>query len=71
MVEAITLKQVFDELKEIERKMITKEEIEALVDTMEIMGNQHTMKQIAQSDEDIKHGRVKTIHAVKDMLSEI
>ena len=71
MAEAITLKQVFDELKEIERKMITKEEIEALVDTMEIMGNQHTMKQIAQSEEDIKHGRVKAIYAVKDMLSEI
>jgi antitoxin YefM len=71
MAEAVTMKEVFDELKKIERNMVTKEEMEALVDTIEIMSNPHTMKQIAQSEEDIKRGRVKTVHSVKDMLSEI
>lgn len=71
MTEAVTMKQVFDELKNIEKKMVTKEEIEALIDTIEIMSNPQTMKQIVQSEEDIKHGRIKTVHSASSMLSEL
>ena len=71
MTEAITMEKVFDELKKIERRMVTKEDMEALVDTIEITSNPETMKQVMQSEEDIKRGRVKIVHSVKGMLSEI
>lgn len=71
MAEAISIKQVYDELKNIEKKMITKKEIESLIETIGIMGNPETMKQVAESMEDIKKGRVKDVSSVKDLMSEM
>lgn len=71
MSEAISIKQVYTELKKIERKMATKKEIESLSDTIGIMSNPETMKQISESMEDIKHGRVKEINSVRDLMSEM
>ena len=71
MAEAISLKQVYNELKKIEKSMITKKQIESLIDTMGIMGNPETLKQIAESMEDIKHGRVKEVNSIRDILSAI
>ena len=71
MADAISLKQVYDELKNVEKKMVTKKEIESLIDTMGIMGNPETMKQIAESMQDIKHGKVKEVSSVKDLLNEM
>ncbi len=51
--------------------MVTKKEIESLIDTIGIMSNPKTMKQIAKSMEDIKHGRVKEISSVKDLINEM
>jgi len=71
MSETILLKEVYEELKKIERKMVTKKEIESLVETMEIMSNPDTIKQIVESMEDIKQGKVKEVSGVKDLLSEM
>ena len=71
MPETITIKNVYDELKKIEKQMVTKSEIISLIDTIEIMGNSETMKRIAESSDDIKHGRVKPVNSVREMLSEI
>ena len=70
MTETITIKQVFDELKKIEKNMVTKEELEAFKDTIEIISNPETMRQIADSKEDIKQGKTKIVHSVSDLLSE-
>ena len=70
MIEAITLKDVFDELKKIEEKMATKEEVEALTETLDILTNPKTMDQISESNKDLAENRVKTIYNVKDMLRE-
>ena len=70
MAETITIKQVFDELKKIEKNMVTKEELEAFKDTIEIISNPETMRQIADSEEDIKQGKTKIVHSVSDLLSE-
>ena len=67
----VTLEQVYDELKKIEKKMITKEELDSLKDTMEILSNPDTMTQIAESTKDIHVGRVKEVHSVKDLISEL
>ncbi len=71
MAETISIKQVYDELKKLEREMVTKKEMQSLIDTVGIMGNPETMKQIAESMEDIKHGRVKGISSIKDLMSEM
>ncbi len=68
---SITLKHVYDELKRIESNMITKEELQRLIDTVEIMGNNDTMQQLTQSAEDIREGRVKDVNSVKNLLSEM
>ena len=70
MADTISLGQVYDELKRIERQMVTKEDLESLTETIRILGNPELMKQIGESIDDIKHGRVKEVSSVQDMLSE-
>ena len=48
--------------------MATKKEVKSLAETIEIMSNPETMRKIANSMDDIKHGKVKVVHCVKDML---
>ena len=67
MADAISIKQVYDELKNMEKKMVTKKDMDSLIDTIGIMSNPETMKQIAESMQDIKHGKVKEVSSVKDM----
>ena len=70
-MEEVSLKQVYEELRKIEQKMITKEEIESLIETVEIMSNPRMVRKIADSMEDIKNGRVKKIKSVNDMIKEM
>lgn len=63
------MQTVFDELKSIERKMVTKEEIESLIDTFEIMSNPKTMKSIKQSLKELDAGKgLGPINKVADLL---
>ena len=71
MTEAVSMKQIYEELKKIEKKMATKEEVESLTETIEVLGNPETMRQIADSMADIKRGRVKEITSVRDMINEM
>lgn len=70
MSEAISITDVYEELKKIERNMVTKADIESLTETIEILSNPETMKQLAEGAEDIKKGRVKQVNSVKDLISE-
>ena len=67
MAETITINKVYDELKAIERKMITKEEMGRFLETLEILSHPNTLEQVRQSEEDIRAGRVKAIKSVRDM----
>ena len=67
----ISIKEVYNELKNIEKKMVTKEDIEKFIDTIEVLNNHETMKQIVESSKDIKNGRVKEINSVNDLISEL
>ncbi|MCQ3921639.1 MAG: hypothetical protein DPW13_11885 [Planctomycetes bacterium] len=58
-------------VRAIEEKMVTKEELEALIDTVEILSNPATMAQIRASEADIKAGRVKEIRSVEDLFAEL
>ncbi len=71
MSQAISIQQVYDELKKIEKNMVTKKDVEALVDTIEILSNQETMQQLAGSAKDIAKANVKEIYSVQDLLDEM
>ena len=68
MSEAVSLQQVYEELKKIEINMVTKAEFESLTDSLEILSNPETMKQLVGSSEDIRKGRTKQVTSTKDLL---
>jgi formylmethanofuran dehydrogenase subunit E-like metal-binding protein len=70
MSSGITIEEVYQEIKKIRADMVKREDLEALVDTVEILSNPATMETIKKSDRDIKLGRVKTITSIDDLLGE-
>ncbi len=51
--------------------MVTREDLESLIDTVEILSNPKTMAALRKSDLDIKEGRVKEVSSVEELLSEL
>ena len=66
-----TIQDVYEALKRVEEKMVTREDIEALVDSVEILSNPKTMEALRKSDRDIEAGRVKEVTSVDDLLAEL
>lgn len=71
MADSVTIDDVYQGLKRLEEKMVTREDIDALLDSIEIINNPKTMEKLRKSDRDIKEGRVKEVTSVKDLLGEI
>jgi len=71
MNQLITIDDIYQELKTIEQNMVTHEDLDALIDTVEIISNPKTMESIHKSDIDIKEGRVKEIFSVDDLMNEL
>jgi len=67
MEQAVNLIDIYNELKRIERSMVTKQELRSFVETLEIASNEETMKQIRNSEADIKAGRVRVIASASDL----
>lgn len=70
MSSGVTIDQVYQEIKKIRADMVKREDLEALVDTVEILSNPATMQAIKKSDRDIRQGRTRTITSVDDLLDE-
>ena len=58
-------------MKRIEEKIITRKDVEALIDSIEILSNPKTLGALHKSDQDIKAGRVEEITSVKELLGEL
>ncbi len=71
MPETVTIHDLYEAIKRIEQKMVTKEDLDSLIDSVEILNNPKTMDALRRSDEDIKEGRVKEIASVADLLDEL
>lgn len=67
----ITIQEIYDKLVFIEKHMVTKEELEPIMDSIEILSNPVTMQALAKSDEDIRNGKIKKISDVNDLLAEL
>lgn len=57
-------------VKAIEAKMVTKEELEALIDTIEILSSPEAMEKLEAARRDIKQGRTTPVRSVKEILAE-
>jgi len=67
MEKTITLQDLYKELKRIEANMITKEQLNSLIETIEILGNEDTMEQIRESERNIKNGDIREIESAEDL----
>ena len=63
-MEHTTLDDLYKEIKSIQRRMVTKEELESFIETVMILSNEGTISQIEESEKDIVAGRVKRIDSV-------
>jgi len=70
MSSGVTIDRVYQEIKKIRKDMVRREDLEALVDTVEILSNPAAMQAIKKSDRDIRQGKVKTISSINDLLNE-
>lgn len=71
MSSGVTIDEVYSEIKKIRAEMVRREDVEALVDTVEILSTPETLQLIRKSEADITHGRVKEISSVDDLLCEL
>lgn len=70
MAEAVTISDVYTEILDIKRTMVSKEALDSLLETFEVLHNPETVRQIRASDEDIKTGRTKKLTSMKDLVAE-
>jgi hypothetical protein len=68
MEKVVNYEDVYRKLKMIEQTMVTKAELNKALETIMIVSNEDTMKQIKNSEKDIKKGKVKKINSVKDLI---
>ena len=63
--------ELYLEIKKIQETMVRREDLDALLDTIEILSNPETMATIQASEEDIAAGRYREISSIDDLLGEL
>jgi len=71
MTPAVTIDELYLEIKKIQETMVRREDLDALLDTIEILRNPETMATIQASEEDIAAGRYREISSIDDLLGEL
>jgi antitoxin YefM len=61
MTPAVTIDELYLEIKKIQETMVRREDLDAPLDTIEILSNPDTMAMIQKSEEDIAVGRFREI----------
>ena len=62
---------ILESLSYLKKNLVTKQDMENYIETMEILNNPKTMQTIQKSRQDIKAGRIKKIDSFDDILKEI
>ena len=71
MTPAVTIDELYLEIKKIRETMVRREDLDALLDTIEISSNTGTMAAIQKSGEDIVAGRFREISSIDDLLGDL
>jgi hypothetical protein len=66
-MEHATIDDLYREVKSIQKRMVTREEIDRMMEAIFILSNEQTMLQILGSEKDIATGRVKKIGSVHEI----
>ena len=67
MEQEIDPKMIYKKLLEMQKSMITREEMDSYLETIQILSNPDTMRQIKKSENDIWKGNVSEINSVSDL----
>ena len=62
-----SIQDVYNKLNQIEQNMVTKDEIIDYLESVAVLSNPDTIKQIKQSRKDMKTGNYKEINDVDDI----
>ena len=68
MTQIITLNDLQQEVEKMKKAMVTKQELESWIETLAIMSNDETMKQIEASEREIVADRGREIKSVSDLV---
>ncbi len=68
MTPSVTIDEVYLEIKKIQDTMVRREDLDALLDTIEILSNPKTMAMIHKSESDIAAGRFGEISSTNDLI---
>ncbi len=66
-MEHATIDDLYREVKSIQKRMVTRDELDRLLETVLVLSNEHTMLQILESEKDIAAGKVKKINSVHEI----
>lgn len=67
MEKTVNLEEVYRKLKMIEHSMVTKSELDSALESVMVYSNEDTMRQIKESEKDIKSGKIKKINSIKEI----
>lgn len=70
MTQTVTIDELYIEIKKIQETMVRREDLDALLDTIEILSDPEAMATIQKSEDDIVAGRYREISSIDDLLSE-
>ena len=68
MHEPVTIQDVYEALKRVEEKMVTREDIDVLIDSVEILSIPKTMVALHKSDQDLKQVGLRKLLPLKICL---
>lgn len=67
MEKSVNAEEIYRKLKAMENSMVTKDELNSILETFMILSNKGTMRQIEESEKNIKFGKVRKINSVLDI----
>jgi len=67
MEQQINPEMIYKKLLEMQKSMITRNEMKSFTETIQILSNPETMRQIQNSERDISNGNVWEINSVSDL----
>ena len=67
MEKTMSIDAIYRKLKLIEDSMVTKSELNSMMETIMILSNNETMDQIEESEKDIRNGKIKKINSVNEI----
>jgi len=66
-MKTLNISEIHKRLNQIEKSMVTRQELGQVIETMAIFSNEDTMNQIRNSERDISKNNFKEINSVEDI----